>query len=91
MIEAHQYPVQLIHSFDEVWKHLDKDGDVESYASTGKIVRSSSGKTRDGRPVIRFFRKGIESARSYEGCWGCYYNCNRTRFGMYAKALDCSL
>jgi len=38
--------------------------------------------------VIRFFHNGREYGRAYECCWGHYYNCNRTRIGMYVRALD---
>jgi hypothetical protein len=41
-----------------------------------------------GRQVIRFRQGGREYARAYKCWWGHYYNCNRTRIGMYCAALD---
>ncbi|MDX1446801.1 glycosyltransferase family 2 protein, partial [Lishizhenia sp.] len=41
-----------------------------------------------GEEVIRFMQHGKEYARTYKCCWGRYYNCNRTRIGMYCVALD---
>ena len=40
-----------------------------------------------GEKVIRFMQDNKEYARAYECCWGHYYNCNRTRIGMYCAAL----
>ncbi|MCD6521434.1 hypothetical protein J7K56_01500 [Candidatus Calescamantes bacterium] len=88
MIEKHGGEVRLSHSFEEVWSLLKAKGPVKLATSTGKEFTAEAGITKDGRKVIRFFQAGREYARAYECCWGHYYNCNRTRFGMYAKALD---
>lgn len=91
MIEAHQGQIQLAHSFNEAWEYLNRNGIINLSTSRAKEFIAKSDITRDNRRVIRFLRNGIESARSYECCWGFYYNCNRTRFGMYAKSLDDSI
>lgn len=88
MIEIHQGEVQLSHTFNDVYSQLNRVGYIETETSVGTNFKAVSAITRDGRPVIRFFQKGKEYARAYECCWGHYYNCNRTRFGMYAMALD---
>lgn len=88
MIKIHQGKVQLSHTFNDLHSYLNRVGDVETETSTGTKFKATSSITRDGRPAIIFFQKSKEYARAYECCWGHYYNCNRTRFGMYAKALD---
>ena len=88
MIVIHQGDVQLSHSFSEAYSYLNNVGDVYIETSVDTKFKASSAITRDGRQVIRFFQNDTEYARTYECCWGHYYNCNRTRFGMYAKALD---
>jgi len=88
MVTAHQDEVHLLHTFNEVWNYFQENGSIDVITSVGTRFAANSSITRDGRPVARFFQKGIEYARAYECCWGHYYNCNRTRFGMYAKALD---
>ncbi len=88
MIKAHDGYIEHKHSFSEVYSFLNGNNKIKLSTSTGKEFIANAAITQDGRKVIRFNRKGIESARAYECCWGHYYNCNRTRFGMYAKALD---
>jgi hypothetical protein len=41
-----------------------------------------------GEKVIRFMHDNKEFAGAYECCCGRYYNCNKTRIGMYCTALD---
>ena len=91
MIEIHQGIVDLSYTFEEVRDILEKKETQKLITSGGKAFTASAGKTRDGRKVISFFQDGIEFARAYECCWGRYYNCNRTRIGMYTSALDCSM
>jgi len=88
MIGIHQGEVQLSQTFSEVYSYLNQMGNVETETSVGTKLKASFPITRDGRPVIRFFQNSKEYARAYECCWGYYYNCNHTRFGMYTKALD---
>ena len=91
MIKPHQGSVQLFHSFDRAWNYLKKNGCLNLNTSVGTNFKACAGTTRDNRKVIRFFQKRNkekEYARAYECCWGHYYNCNRTRVGMYLKALD---
>jgi S-adenosylmethionine hydrolase len=95
-IERHQGEVYLLHSFTEVWNSLKQTGDADLETSVGTKFRASVYNTRNGHPVIRIFQKNKkqeykEYARAYECCWGHYYNCNRTRIGMYVKALDNSI
>jgi len=88
MFEPHQGNVTLIHSFDEAWGFLRRKGEIPLQTDIGTPFTAKAGITRDGRYVIRYFQHGKEYGRSYECCWGRYYNCNRTRVGMYSKALD---
>ena len=88
MIEKHQGKIQFSHSFDEVYTHLNQVGKINLKTSVGTNFQASSSTARDGRSVIRFFQDGKEYGRAYKCCWGHYYNCNRTRIGMYAESLD---
>ena len=88
MIEAHGGYIEHKHSFPDVYTFLNNNNEIRLSTSTGKEFTATATITKDGREVIRFHRNNKESARAYECCWGHYYNCNRTRFGMYAKGLD---
>jgi hypothetical protein len=92
MIEAHEGTVKLLNSFEFAYEWLRSEGEVDLKTSTGTSFTTQAEITKkgahSGEPVIRFFQHGDEYARSYECCWGHYYNCNRTRIGMYCKALD---
>ena len=88
MIVAHDGLAEQRHSFGQVWEVLSAGGPTSAVTTTGKLFTSSAVVTGDGRKAIVFKRNNTESARAYECCWGHYYNCNRTRFGMYATALD---
>jgi len=87
MIEVHGGYIKHKHSFPDVYTLLNNN-EVKLITSTGKEFTAFATTAKDGREVIRFNRNNKESARAYKCCWGHYYNCNRTRFGMYAKALD---
>jgi len=91
MIEPHQDDVRLSHSFDDAWTYLKKIDGVDLLTSVGTQFMAISDTTKDSRHVIRFFQKGKEYGRAYQCCWGHYYNCNRTRIGMYEEALDESI
>ena len=96
MVEPHEGVVTLRNPFDEVWESLKRKGEIHLQTDkkgTPFIARAcitQKGLHR-GERVIRFFRNRTERARSYECCWGHYFNCNRTRIGMYCKALDASI
>jgi len=92
MFEPHEGNMIFQHTFNDAWEFLRREGgtNLQTDARTSFIARADI--TRVGRhrneKVIRFLQSGQEYARSYECCWGHYYNCNRTRIGMYCRALD---
>lgn len=92
MITEHEGTVELQRSLDSVHKWLRSKGKVDLKTAEGTRFTAQAEITKkgvhSGEPVIRFLQHGAEYARSYECCWGHYYNCNRTRIGMYCKALD---
>ena len=90
-IEPHEGWVEPTHTFDEVWSFLNEKGAMELVTDAGTPFTARASITGDGRRVIRFFQRGREYGRCYECCWGHYYNCNRTRIGMYTRALDRAL
>jgi hypothetical protein len=93
--EAHQGEVELKHSFDVVEAWLRKKGKAALSTAAGTRFTARTTVTQRGKhtgePVIRFFQGNTEFARAYKCCWGHYYNCNRTRMGMYCQALDSEL
>jgi hypothetical protein len=91
-IERHQGEAALQSSFERAHAWLERNGDVELATAAGtqftaKATRASRG-AHASAATIRFFQSGVEFARAYGCCWGRYYNCNRTRIGMYCEALD---
>jgi hypothetical protein len=92
MVEAHEGHVGLKHSFDQVYGWLFQNGPMDLNTMVGTKFEAKADITQSGEhsgeKVIRFFQKGKEYGRAYDCCWECYYNCNRTRIGMYCAALD---
>jgi hypothetical protein len=88
MFEPHQGYVQLSHDFKEAWSYLRKKGTLNLETSAGTAFVAKAGITRDGRQVIKYYQGRTEYGRSYECCWDHYYNCNRTRIGMFIIATE---
>jgi len=88
MIEKHQGTISMRNSFDNAYSSLKNIGSIILATKNGTLFTAISAMTQDNRRVFRFFQNETEYARCYECCWGHYYNCNRTRIGMYCKALD---
>lgn len=90
--EPHEGQVTLKHQFDELWQKLDETGPIDLETENGASFFVVSGITtrgkHEGKKVIKFKKDTSEYARSYECCWGKYYNCYGTRHGMYCKILD---
>ena len=95
MVEPHQDTVALDNSFREVYYWLQKNGQINLITKAGTNFYALATICRSGEhtmeKVIRFFQNKQEYGRTYECCWGRYYNCNRTRIGMYCVALDSAL
>lgn len=92
MIQKHEGQEVRAHTFDQAWERLNACGDQElnTRAGTPFVARAANttrGK-REGERVIRYFQHRQEYGRCYECCWEHYYNCNRTRIGMYSTAVD---
>jgi len=92
MFEPHEGTLQLKNRFQKVFNWLEKIESSELKTKSGKsfIVKANiiQKGPHTGEKVIRFIQKNKEYARAYECCWGRYYNCNRTRIGMYCSVLD---
>ena len=92
MVDPHQGTVSLKHTFDEAWKFLKKEGKISLKTERDGVPFEAEADittrgTHRGERVIMFYQRQ-EFGRSYSCCWGHYHNCNRTRIGMYCKALD---
>ena len=100
MFEPRQGTVRLDCEFDKVRDSLNIKGElslqteIEGKPFIAKATVATKGQ-HSGERVIVFIHekngKRTESARSYECCWGHYYNCYGTRIGMYFKALARSM
>ncbi len=92
MFDPHEGTLQLKHNFQKAYNWLEKRGSSElitkrrtNFVTKAEVTKKGP---HAGEKVIRFMRDNKESARAYECCWGRYYNCNRTRIGMYCTTLD---
>ena len=92
MFEPHEGTLQLNHKFQKAYNWIEKRGPSELTTKSGTSFIANANITqkgpRTGEKVIRFMQDNKEYTRAYECCWGRYYNCNRTRIGMYCSALD---
>ncbi len=97
MAEPHEGATALRHDFGAVHTWLqgsDKRGKglaTMSGSHFDALAGAGEPGPRAGEAVIRFVQAGKEIGRVYACCWGTYYNCDRTRVGMYAMALDKSV
>ena len=90
--KAHEGILDLAHSFFDAWNAADPYGSMRLETSTGSSFRVLNSVTsrglHKGEKTLRFLKGKQEFARAYPCCWDHYYNCNRTRIGMYCIALD---
>ena len=95
MFEPHEGTVKLRHAFESIQEWLHIKGEIVLTTAAGAQFTARAAITEygphAGEPVIRFFQEGAEYGRAYKCCWGHYYNCNRTRIGMYCVALDSAM
>jgi hypothetical protein len=92
MFEPHEGRNHLAQIFDYVYNRLASCDSVVLNTASGKQFSACAGIAEKGphagEKVILFSQDGTECARAYECCWGHYYNCDRTRIGVYCSALD---
>ena len=95
MFEPHDGTLQLNHKFQKAYEWLEnrEPTDLKTKSGTRFIAKANITQKgpHSGEKVIRFMQDGKEYGRAYECCWGCYYNCNRTRIGMYCAAVDVAI
>lgn len=87
-IEAHfhQGKVDVKKTFREAQDYLSVVKEINLTTPNGTPFVAKPGAKKFGNElVIKFYQQGKEYGRAYECCWGAYYNCNRTRIGMYVK------
>ena len=92
MFEPHEGTVPVRHTFRKAYQWLVQNGPVRLMTSAETHFGANAATTQRGphagEQVILFIQDDTEYGRAYNCCWGRYYNCNRTRIGMYCKALD---
>ena len=92
MFKPHEGTLQLKNRFQKAYKWLEKieSSELKTKSETNFIAKANIAQKgpHAGEKVIRFMEDNKEYARAYECCWGRYYNCNKTRIGMYCSALD---
>ena len=86
-IEPYQGTVETACDFSKVYGFVERAPELTLETSTGTEFAVEAAES-EGRKVIRLYQGGKEYARAYKRCWGHYYNCHRTRIGMYCPALD---
>jgi hypothetical protein len=86
-IEPHQGAVETRCSFLNAYHFVNAANTITLETSAGTAFTAKAVDSMHGK-VIRFYQRGKEYGRAYQCCWGHYYNCNRTRIGMYCSALD---
>lgn len=86
-ISPHDGDLELRHSFEQAWAHLGRQSQLVLKTLTGKEFHVLATRS-NGREVVKFLQEAREYGRAHRCCWGRYYNCSRTRIGMYIKALD---
>ena len=95
MFEPHEGTLQLKHTFQKAYSWLETNGSIElnTISGTRFIAKANIAQKgpHNGEKIIRFMKDNKEYARTYECCWSRYYNCNRTRIGMYCKAIDVTI
>lgn len=95
-IQEHSGFVELNSVFDEIYNWLLQAEQKDLATEEGTPFSAVAGVVKKGdrkeEGVIKFFQKKDaklkEYGRTHKCCWGKYYNCNRTRIGMYCRALD---
>jgi hypothetical protein len=92
MFEPHEGTLQLKNEFQKAYEWLEKRGplNLQTKSATDFVARAEITQKgpHTGQKTIRFLQDGKEYGRAYECFWGHYYNCNRTRIGMYCAAVD---
>lgn len=90
--KPHEGTLELAYSFSDAWNVVDSNKGMRLETRTGSpftVVNSFASRgLHKGEKTLRLFKGEQEFARAYQCCWGHYYNCNRTRIGMYCRALD---
>jgi hypothetical protein len=83
--------VELGHSFIDIYNWLREKNSVALQTDARIAFEARSGIERDGRLMVRFFRRGQEYGRVYACCWGRYYNCHRIPVANFCTTLDRAL
>jgi hypothetical protein len=86
-IKVHDGDADRRASFREALHFIRQRGEITLQTAVGTTFTARASDSRRG-DVIRFLQNRTEYARAYECCWVHYYNCNRTRIGMYCDAVD---
>ena len=92
MFEPHEGTLQLKNKFQKAYNWLEKRGpsNLKTKSKTRFIAKANITRKgpHSGEKVIRFMQDNKEYARVMSVAGRHYYNCNRTRIGMYCAAVD---
>lgn len=76
------------HTFTEAYTFVGADG-VEFRSTTGERIHARQGLARDGvTPTIVFIGERNRHGSACKACWGFRVDCNQSRIGQCAEALD---
>jgi hypothetical protein len=76
------------HPFTEVYNFVGSGG-IRFHSTTGESIYARRGLARDGvTPTIVFQGERNKHGSTCEACWGFRIDCNQSRIGHCAEALD---
>jgi hypothetical protein len=79
------------HSFEEAYAFVGSSG-VGFLSTTNEHIQARRGLARDRvTPTIAFQGERTRQGSACKSCWGFRVNCNQTRIGQCAEALDSAI
>ena len=87
--QGSRFPVN--HLFLEAFSFVGKGG-VTFRSTTGERIKARQGIAKDRRtPTIVFIGERSKQGSVCHACWGFRIDCNQSRVGQCAEALDASI
>jgi len=76
------------HSFSQAYAHIGAKG-IKFTSTTGEQISATQGIARDGvTKTIVFVGEHSRHGSACAACWGNRVDCNKSRIGQCAEALD---
>jgi len=79
------------HSFSQAYTFVGRKG-AEFLSTTGEHIYARQGTAKDGTtPTIVFMGERNRHGSACKACWGFRVDCNQSRIGQCAEALDATI